>query len=494
MVKLPFYVSEVDVGTPFIGRKAELKSLQLLSKRGDASLVVVKGRRRIGKSRLIEEFAKGKKFLRFEGIAPSRETKAQDQREEFSRQMRKQLGIGGLETVKDWGDLFTILAETTKKEEVVILFDEITWMGSRDPLFLGKLKIVWDQYFRKNPKLILVLCGSLSSWIERNIVSSTGFLGRISLKLNVGELSLSECDLLLRARRFKVSAQEKFLALSVTGGVPWYLELLNSSIPMTENIRRLCFEPDGLFVDEFKYIFSDLFGKRLSVCKKIVETLRDGPKGYQEIVQKIGYSSGGPLSEYLDDLVVSGFVEKEPTWIIRTEKEGKLSRYRIRDNYLRYYLKYIFPYLRKIKKGLFKKSSPFRLPGWEGIMGLQFENLVLNNRPEIWSELGIDTEEIVYENSYFQNKNAKQQGCQIDYLIQTRYNVLYVCEIKFSRHPIGLGVVDEMQSKIKALSVPKGYSIVPVLIHLNGVADSLEESDFFFKTIDFSCILKATEF
>src|SRR3990167_232438 len=157
--------------TPFIGRKNELEDLKLLFAKKMASLVVIKGRRRIGKSRLIEEFAKGKKFLRFEGIAPTRQTTSQMQREEFARQINNQIGIPGLSSIKDWGDLFTIVAETTKMEEVIILFDEITWMGSKDPVFLGKLKVVWDQHFQKNSNLILILCGSLSSWIEKNIIN-----------------------------------------------------------------------------------------------------------------------------------------------------------------------------------------------------------------------------------------------------------------------------------------------------------------------------------
>lgn len=198
-------------GALFVGRKKELEDLKLLLSRRLAALVVIKGRRRVGKSRLIEEFAKSKHFLRFEGIAPTRATTAQSQRDEFARQINKQLRMPGLHNLKDWGDLFTIVAEATKKEEVIILFDEITWMGSRDPVFLGKLKIVWDQHFQKNPNLILILCGSMSSWIEKNIISSTGFLGRISLKITLGELSLSECNRLLETHGFRGAAQMSYM-------------------------------------------------------------------------------------------------------------------------------------------------------------------------------------------------------------------------------------------------------------------------------------------
>jgi AAA+ ATPase superfamily predicted ATPase len=470
----------------FIGRQGELKELKLLLSRKTAALVVIKGRRRIGKSRLIEEFAKGKNFLRFEGMAPTRRTTAQAQREEFARQIHQQLGIPGLHNLRDWGDLFTLVAESTKKEEIIILFDEITWMGSRDPVFLGKLKIVWDQYFQKNPNLILILCGSMSSWIEKNIIGSTGFLGRISLKLNLEEMSLYECNTLLKAHGFKGSVQEKFMLLAVTGGVPWYIEQINPLLPAHENIRKLCFEPNGLFVDEFKYIFHDLFGKRLPICKKIVESLKDGPKEYKEIAHHIQYPSGGPLSDYFEDLIISGFLEREHTWSLQSGQELKSSKYRIRDNYLRYYLKYILPSLRRIKKGLFKTMNPFNMPGWEGVMGLQFENLVLNNRASIWNALELCLEDIVFENPYFQPKTLKQAGCQIDYLIQTRFKNLYICEIKFSHKAISIDVVREMKEKLKAIKVPKGVACLPVLIHVNGVTRAVKESDFFSHILDFS--------
>ena len=97
--------------------------------------------------------------------------------------------------------------------------------------------------------------------------------------------------------------------------------------------------------------------------------------------------------------------------------------------------------------------------------------------------------DIVFENPYYQSKSSKWAGCQIDYMIQTRYNTLYVCEIKFSHHPITPEVIKEMKAKLKALKVPKGYSAVPVLIHLSGLTDALVDAEYFVKTIDFNELL-----
>ena len=158
---------------PFIGRKEELAELSLLLHKKTASLAVIRGRRRIGKSRLVEEFARGMRLLSFLALHLP-QTTAQSQRDEFARQIEENLNIRGIKG-DDWGDLFTFLAKQTTQGRCIIFLDEITWMGSHDHTFLGKLKIVWDLYFSKNPELILIMCGSVSAWIEKNIISSTQF-------------------------------------------------------------------------------------------------------------------------------------------------------------------------------------------------------------------------------------------------------------------------------------------------------------------------------
>ena len=473
---------------PFIGRKNELKALNKLLNKVTASLVVIKGRRRIGKSRLIEVFAKGKTFYSFSALAPTKETTAQSQRDEFARQLAEQFGLPGLKA-EDWGDLFTLLANQTKNGRIIILIDEITWMGSKDSDFLGKLKIVWDQLFKNNPELILILCGSVSAWIEKNIISSTGFFGRISLKLNLEELSLPECNTLLEALNFRRSPLEKLMYLSLTGGIPWYIELIDPKSPTEENIRSLCFTQSGILVEEFKHIFHDLFGRRAGIYKKIAEYLSKGSAEYHSIATGIKYASGGPLSEYIDELVQSGYIANYCVWDFKTGKETTLCRYRLRDNYLYFYFKYIASNLRKIMKGQFEDINWKSLPGFESIMGIQFEKLVLSNRRLIQKKLNLLPNDIVYDDPYFQNQTTKQKACQIDYLIQTRHKTLMVCEIKFSRNEITTKIITEMQEKLDRLKIPKGFSCCPVLISVSEIHPNVIESNFFSEIIHFEDIL-----
>ena len=473
---------------PFVGREAEIKELTELQQKNVASLVVIQGRRRIGKSRLIEEFAKNQKFYSIAGIAPTKETTEQMQRDEFARQLSEQFGIPKF-SMDDWGGLFTLLAQHTEKGRMVILLDEISWMGSLDPTFLGKLKNAWDTQLKKNPKLMLVLCGSVSSWIEKNIVSSTLFLGRPSLYINLPELSVTDCDEFWGKYRERVSANEKLKVLSITGGVPRYLELINPNKSAEDNIRTMCFSPHAPLSNEFERIFSDIFGARSDIYKKIINRLVTGPATQEEILASSGRSKTGDFSEYLADLSTAGFISRDFTWHLKNGKPSKLSRYRLKDNYVRFYLKYIQPNKTKIEKGVFKKTSITTLPGWESIISLQFENLVLNNDFRIIELLDIPPEEIIFSNPFFQKKTKTHSGCQIDLLIQTKFHNLYVCEIKFSRSEVPASVIGEVKQKIDRLNIPKNFSCRPVLIHVNGVNSAVEEDGYFAKIIDFGALL-----
>lgn len=471
----------------FIGRDQELKQLKTLLKKKTASLIVLKGRRRIGKSRLAEEY--GSFFSHvwtFAGLPPNDETTATMEREDFAAQLAREVGIVGLKT-DDWGNLFWHLANATKnlpsKSTQLIIFDEINWMGLNDPTFLGKLKSAWDLHFKKNDNLVLLLSGSMSAWIDRNILSHTGFMGRISLEITLGELPLPLCYEFWGKQSYYVSAYEKFKILSVTGGVPRYLEEIRPELTAEQNIYQWAFNPSGFLFHEFDRIFSDLFSKRSPIYQAIVEKLAYGTMDFNTLCAALHYQKSGILSGYLEDLVETGYIARDYTWDLKTGKLSSLSHFRLCDNYLRFYLRYILP-----NKARIEKRRVLSTPAWYAIMGLQFENLVINNFHLLDTALNIASEEVIYNNPFFQKPTKTRQGCQIDYLIQTRFNTLYVCEIKFSTDPITAKIITEVQEKIHRLKIPRGFSIRPVLIHVNGVSNAIIESGFFAHIVDFTAV------
>ncbi len=473
----------------FLGREKEYKTLTSLKSSKCANFVVIKGRRRIGKSRLIREFSGGfsNKFL-FAGLAPSEGVTADMQREEFVQQMVSQ----GLPNVKstDWTEIFTALAKFVKKGPALIALDEISWMGSEDSAFLGKLKNAWERYFEKNPQLILIVASSISSWIEKNILKSTGFFGRVNLTLTLEELPLEDCVKFWGKRQKLVSAYEKLKILAVTGGIPKYLELMDPKISAEENIRRQCFLNSGYLFSEFERIFHDLFSKRSTTYGRIVEVLADYHSLAQEAIsEKTGIQLGRVFSEYLTDLTEAGFISADFTWDIKTGKVGKLRKYRLSDNYLRFYLKYVAPNKQKILKGDFEDANPSKVMHWDAIMGLQFENLIIHNRKKLLKALNIFPENCTCDGPFFQTKTTTRKGCQVDYLIQEK-NTLYVCEIKFSKNPIGTQVIKEVQKKIALLSLPKHVSCRPVLIHVGGVSEEVVYKDYFDQIVDWTLFIK----
>ena len=471
----------------FIGREPEIQRLEELKSKRVASFVIVRGRRRIGKTRLIDEFGKSfEKFYSFTGLAPDKKTTEQDQRDEFSRQLARALNTY-VANFTDWSDAFHVLGNQLQSGKILLLFDEISWMGSEDPTFLPKVKNLWDLYLKKNDKLIFIICGSASSWIEKNIMQSTGFVGRISFILTLEELPLHIC------RQFwnkNISAYEIFKVLAVIGGIPKYLEEIDPQKNAEENIRRLCFTSGGLLVEEFQQIFSNTFMRDSEAYIEILRALASGIKTAKEIVAIIHESHRGRIYEYLEELILAGFVTRDYTWDLSTAEDAKSSNFRLSDNYIRFYLKYIEKNTNKINRGLYAHKSLTGLKEWDCIMGLQFENLVVNHRHEIHRALSIPSEEILNANPYFQNKTSKRSGCQIDYMIQTKYNCLYICEIKYSRRQIGVEVIVPVQEKIEALQLPKGMSCRTILIHVNGVTKDLLEEDYFANIIDFSDLLK----
>lgn len=467
----------------FIGRTKEISILNDLMKKPSSSLVVVRGRRRIGKSTLIKQFAKNYTFFGFEGLTPTSKTTLKDELDEFARQLSKQTGLPEIST-DDWSKLFQLLWEKSQKGKVVILFDEISWMGSKDHLFLSKIKLAWDNYFSQNPNLMLVICGSASSWIEENILSSTGFVGRISHTLTLKELEISHAYEFWNDK--KISRYEILKTLSVIGCVPKYLEEIDPQKTSEENIKKLCFTEGGFLVDEFEKIFSDLFLHNSKLYREIVESLAQGPKTMSEIAKGTKFSRSGKLSKYLAELELGGFIELKHSWDFKTTRDNKTGIYRLKDNYLRFYVKYIAPNSSKIKQDSYSFKGLTNLTEWQSIMGLQFENLVIGNRKLVIKHLGLSNSDILADNPYLQKTNKNQQGCQIDYLIQDKFNTFYICEIKFSRNPIGKSVIKEVQSKIDKLKTPKYMSFRPVLIHLGEVTEDLKNSGYFYKIIDFS--------
>ena len=178
----------------FYGREDQIESLLMIFKKRGPSLVTCRGRRRIGKSTLIKIFAERADacLIKVEGLRPKRGLSNANELSNFAIQLAAQTGCEETPP-SNWLNAFIRLdKEIDDSKRMVVLLDEISWMAHYDTTFSGTLKIAWDNYFKNHPKLVLVVCGSVSTWIRDNIIEDGSFYGRRSLDVVVPELPLSE--------------------------------------------------------------------------------------------------------------------------------------------------------------------------------------------------------------------------------------------------------------------------------------------------------------
>lgn len=474
----------------FIGRKNELKLLQKLREKKTSSLVCLLGRRRIGKSTLIEEYGKSfKNFISIQGLAPAKGVTNRTQLDHFSQRLAYQFKKDRI-YFESWGDAFYKLGEYTQKGDYLILLDEISWMGRLDPAFSSVLKDAWDTQLKKNPKLVLVACGSVSSWIEDNIIKNMNFEGRLSLEINLEELTLTEANQFFQKKHLKIGTYEKLFLLSIMGGVPKYLEEVIESETLEKNIIRLCYNKEGILFNDFEKIFTEIFERKSKTLEKIIRTCLISKLSPTELAKKMKRVYNEELHHYIHILELSGFLSRDfyykPNGIA-----SKLSHLRVKDNYLRFYLKNIEPLKEQISKKAITIKSFRDIKNIDSLLGYQFENLILANRPLVHQALELESNEIRFSSPYKQNKLQSNKGaCQIDLLIGTQYHSYYICEFKCQK-VIDRSIIKETMKKVSTIQLPKQNSIHPILVYAGEIYQPHFEEiqSYFFKIISFDQLL-----
>ena len=403
----------------------------------------------------------------------------QKQLDNFVSALASQTGCS-MDPVPDWLHAFQRLEQQIDDaKRTVVLLDEISWMGGYDPVFPGVLRTAWETFLHRHDRLVLVICGSVSAWIKENILGNTGFTGRFSRDYVLPELSLAECAEFWGEAKDRTSSREILDVLSVTGGVPRYLEEIDSGLDADENVRRMCFMSDGELYKDFDAIFDPMFGTDVELKKKILCELVNGPHSAAELERFFDLERNGRVSKSLKALKEGGFVADDPRLNPETGEQARTSRFRLRDNYTRFYLKYVAPRKMQIEMGAYSFVSLSALPDWNAVMGLQFENLIVNNAMSLLPFLHVGN---VIVESAAPYRNVRKEagtgnGCQIDLLIQTP-RTAYVVEVK-RRREIGPEIIGEVERKIKRLPLRKGMTPRPVLVYDGELHPAVEATGFF---------------
>lgn len=471
----------------FYGREDILTELMTLWGKRVSSLVTCRGRRRVGKSTLIEKFAEKSDacFIRLEGLRPKPGIDNSSELASFAEQLSRQTGCEDTPP-SNWTNAFARLdREIPDHGRTVVLLDEISWMAFDDVTFAGTLKIAWDGLFKKHPRLVLVVCGSVSSWIRENIIDDGSFFGRRSLDIVVPELPLADCVKFWGKAAGRIDAREIIDVLSVTGGVPRYLEEIDPGASANENIRRLCFRPKSILREDFDEMFQDVITKQQNLSGKVLRALVGGSKSVAELAVALEMEKSGHFTSVLDQLSEAGLVAPDSGKNPATGEDSREQRYRLKDNYSRFYLKYIEPVKAVIDRGSFTFGSLEALDGWPTVMGYAFENLVVNNVSMVIPLLGLGAAQVVSAAPYRRNAPRKSggEGVQVDLLVQTR-RALCVVEIK-RRREIGVEIIDEMIERVKKVPRPAGMSVRTALIYEGQISPAVEADGYFDALVPF---------
>jgi len=475
----------------FFGREDILNEMLMLWEKRVSSLVTCRGRRRIGKSTLVAEFARksNARFIAIEGLRPGVDVDNSVELAHFAEMLSLQCG-DDVAVPGNWLEAFKTLSNVLREgERTVVLLDEISWMGHYDKLFADRLKIAWDRMLKSHSNLVVVLCGSVSSWIRENIIDNSAYMGRRSGDFVVGELSLRDCMRFWGDAVERIDVREVLDVLSVTGGVPRYLEEINPSLSADENIRRLAFRRKSILREDFDDMFRDVVVREAQFAGKLLRALVDGPRTVSELSDQMGCERGGNVSSALVRLEEAGFVANDSARNPETGAPIRGKRFRIKDNYARFYLKYIEPAKQTIDMGGFDFHSLAELRGWESVLGLAFENLVVNHYVEFLPRLGLSNTLLTSAAPYRKNGNPKRKvkGCQVDLLLQGD-NLLCLVEVKRKRM-IGDEVIEEMDKKVSAIRRRKGVSVRTALVYEGQLARTVHAHGYFSALVDIREIL-----
>ena len=412
-----------------VGREKEKKILENALKSHQSELIVVYGRRRVGKTFLIRKLYG--KHIRFELVGMYKAS-AKEHLKLFKLTLYNYTKEK-LKTPTSWIEAFQQLKDycdtLTQDKKKVLFIDEFPWLDNNKSSFLKAFDNFWNSYATKRNDLVVVICGSAAAYMINKIVRDKGGLhNRLTDKIRVNPFNLAETAELLKNNHVKLTQYDILQLYMAMGGIPHYLQKINSGESAVQAIDRLCFEKDGFLRHEFNNVFASLFDQ-IDNHEKIIRTLAGVRKGLTrtELLKKSKLPSGGNITRTLNELEESGFIEHYTPY-----QGNKNALYRIADEYSSFYIKYIEK-SKPSKNGIWNKLQ--KDPSFKSWAGYTFETICIKHIEQI--KEGLKIAGINSTSGNWIEKN-NDNGAQIDLLIDRDDNVINLCEIKFYNAPFTL--------------------------------------------------------
>ncbi|MBQ8706796.1 MAG: hypothetical protein IJ523_01765 [Succinivibrionaceae bacterium] len=413
-----------------IGRKSEAEILNRLYDSGRTELVVVYGRRRVGKTFLVDETFSGRITFRHTGLSPA-DTDAKGllraQLDHFYHSLVLQ-GMQPCHKPYSWLEAFFLLEKHLQSIEdgtrQLIFFDELPWLDSPRSGFLRAFEGFWNAWGCHRRNLMVIVCGSANSWILDKLINNHGGLyGRLTYEIRLSPFTLLECEEFFQSRQVKFSRYDIVQSYMIFGGIPYYLGYIDNALSLAQNVDMLFFSRTGALKDEYNRLFDSVFASSESI-RSIAGFLHTRNAGYtrNEIAEHLRLSDGGTLSKHLDALLSSDFVVRYvPFGFSRRQEHFKLV-----DPFCLFYLHFMQGRTDSNENFWQQNFSAPRVVAWRGFA---FENVCFNHVGQIKAALGISV--VVSSNSAWSKMGDDEEGTQIDMLIQRNDNVINLCEIKY---------------------------------------------------------------
>lgn len=458
----------------FVGRRTEWERLTAVGQAKEPNILVVYGRRRIGKTELLEQVYANRDILKFEGIrGKSQEEQKTHVLWQLSEYMQDPL-IAKLK-MATWVEIFKLIYDRVPEGKWTIYFEEVQWLADYRDTFISELKFAWDNYFRHLEGWLIILCGSAPSFIINHVIFSKSLYNRSQHELHLKEFTLTEAMQFLSPR----SRREVMDAYLTVGGIPEYLKWCKTSSSVFTSICKNAFTSDSFFSREYDRIFVSSLAenKHYKEIIRFLANVRFATR--EEILKHLKLSSSGTLSDILKDIELCGFIEKYTPYNLN--EESNLSRYCISDYYMQFYYKFIKPIDSEIQKDAFQENptSAIKMETYQKWLGFSFERFCRLHHRLIAKILGFHG--IHYRAGAFYNKKTqkKEPGFQFDLVFDRDDRVITLCEMKYTQAKIGTDVIEDFERKLNLFPNRNKKTIQKVLVTVEGASEFLIARHYF---------------
>lgn len=426
--------------TNFVDRADELATLENEYNRNDAAFVVIYGRRRVGKTTLINHFCKNKKYIYFLATEENESENRNAFKNLISDKFDNELLANA--TLSSWNPIFKVIADKSKEERLILVIDEFQYLCKANSSFSSIMQKIWDELLQHN-NIMLILCGSLINMMTSQVLNySSPLYGRRTAQIKLKQIDFSyyhEFDKSL-------SLEDQILQYAVTGGVPKYINLFNKKKNIYSAIKENILSTGSFLYAEPEFLLQ----KEVSEIGSYFSILKTIAAGNHKL-SKIATSLGVPqskLTSYLRNLIDLDIVEREVPITEENPEKSKMGLYVIKDNFISFWFKFVYPNKSLIESGQYKYvedkiknnfidnhvSYVFEDICRQNIWNLLSEGISFNRAGRWWGSKDVEIDIVAYDSL----------GTDIIF-----------GECKYSKNKKNLNILESLQEKAKSVSWKK---------------------------------------